>query len=677
MEELDHTKKELLKKNEEIARLELELAKKDEQLNEIVTSKSWKITKPLRAANRAFRFNRQFKRSILTLFSCVFDSTDGGFFKRSRRALNLLITKGPFAFFEKINTVVIRKHCDSNDISSYQSWLIRYNCQEIIDAEEITKNREGMINPLISIILPTYNTEEMYLRACIESVIRQSYENWELCIADDASTDGNVKNLLQEYSLRDKRIKVEYREENGHISAASNTAIDLASGEWLVLLDHDDELNKNALLFVVDSLNKNPHTEFIYTDEDKIDSDGFRCDPHFKPNWNLDLLYSQNYVSHLGVYKSEIVRKISGFRIGYEGCQDFDLLLRYSREINQENIIHIPRVLYHWRIIEGSTAYDASEKPYTTSVGINVLQNHFRELKESVKVEKGKSDNTYKVNWLISSDPLVSIIIPTYNGFEITKQAIDSILNKTSYPNYEIILVDNNSTEINALNYFDEVCKHEKVTVLRYPLPFNYSAINNFAVKEAKGDIIGLVNNDIEVINAEWLNEMVSHVLRKDIGCVGAMLYYPNETIQHAGVICGLGGVAGHSHKHFPRHHPGYFRRLELVQNYSAVTAACLLVRKSVFNEVQGLNEKDLTVAFNDVDFCLKVQSAGYRNLWTPYAELYHHESISRGAEDNPEKIARFKQEIKYMQSTWNTRDVADFAYNPNLTKNFEDFRLS
>ncbi len=531
--------------------------------------------------------------------------------------------------------------------------------------------------PLISIVVPVYNPDEQLLVDCIESVLAQSYTNWELCLADDKSPEPHVRKVLEVYADKDSRIKPIYRSKNGHISAASNSALQKTTGEWIALLDHDDELHQHALFYVVKTINEQPSVEFIYSDEDKIDQNGKRIDPHFKSSWNLDLLYSQNYVSHLGVYKADIVNKIGGFRLGYEGSQDYDLLLRYSREIDHANIVHIPKVLYHWRMVEGSTALAASEKSYTTEAGIKALEDHFEALGQAVSVEQGMHVNMYKVNWKIENEPLISLIIPTYNGHEITKQAIDSIIEKSTYRNFEILLVDNNSNDPESLAYFDSVSQHDQVTLIRYPHPFNYSAINNFAAKQAKGEIIGLINNDVEVISPEWLTEMVSHAQRQDVGCVGAMLYYPNDTIQHAGVICGLGGVAGHSHKHFPKDHPGYFFRLKLIQNLSAVTAACLLIRKSVFDEVGGLNEKELTVAFNDVDFCLKVQAAGYRNVWTPYAELYHHESISRGAEDNPEKVARFNQEIKYMLDTWKTDRKQDPYYSVNLTKNREDFTVA
>ena len=294
-----------------------------------------------------------------------------------------------------------------------------------------------------------------------------------------------------------------------------------------------------------------------------------------------------------------------------------------------------------------------------------------------MSVGRGKADNLYRVQWNLTYEPLVSLIIPTKNGYEVTKQAIDSILNKTTYAHYEILLVDNNSDDPKALAYFDELSQHEKITVLRYPHPFNYSAINNFAVQHARGEVLGLINNDVEVIDGGWLTEMVSQAMRPDIGCVGAMLYYPNDTIQHAGVVIGINGVAAHSHKHYPKSHPGYFSRLFVAQDLLAVTAACLLLRKTTFDEVGGLNERDLTVAFNDVDLCLKVHKAGYRNLWTPYAELYHHESISRGREDNPEKIARFKREVDYMLNTWHTNTLFDPYYNPNLTIERENFSIS
>ncbi len=556
----------------------------------------------------------------------------------------------------------------------YKSW-IREN-EKINQNEILEKIKEFKILPKISILVPVYNPDPELLILCIESIQKQSYKNWQLCLADDCSTDKRVKEVLNKYSTLDENIEVVFRDKNGHISAASNSALNIASGEWTALVDHDDELPINALYYVVSEINSNPKTEFIYSDEDKINEKGERYEPHFKSDFNLDLLYSQNYISHLGVYKTKILKEINGFRLGVEGSQDYDLLLRYLEKVNYKNIVHIPKVLYHWRAVTGSTALGASEKSYTTEAGIKALTDYFYNKKEPIKVEKGKVENTYKVNWPIEGNPLVSLIIPTYNGYEITKLAIESILEKTSYRNFEILLVDNNSDDEQSLKYFDSLKNHTQIKVLKYPKPFNYSAINNFAVEEAKGEILGLINNDIEVINPGWLSEMLSHAVRKDIGCVGAMLYYPNDTIQHAGVILGIGGVAGHSHKYFDKKSFGYFSRLQIEQNLSAVTAACLLVRKDIYNEVGGLNEEKLKIAFNDVDFCLKVDRAGYRNLWTPYAELYHHESISRGHEDTPEKKERFDSEIKYMMDTWKNKIENDPYYNPNLTLKKENFSI-
>jgi len=684
-ESLSLNKQEAEQVKQELEHAEHELVNLSAELQAIRESASWKITMPLRKGSRTIR---RYWHSIQVglknhspLLVHVFSPIAGGFSARLSRAIGLLIKQGPKALFNKLKAASSKGETIPLDPNYYQSWLAHHHHQEQSDAAKLLKLLPIMQQPLISIVMPTYNTDEIFLRLCIESVLNQSYQNWELCIADDASPEPQVIKVLEEYQVKDKRIKIVCRKENGHISAASNSALELVTGEWTALLDHDDELHKHALAFVVNAINENPDVELVYSDEDKMDEQGNRLSPHFKPDWNLDLLYSQNYVSHLGVYKTDIVKKIGGFRVGLEGSQDYDLLLRYSREINQANIIHIPKALYHWRMVEGSTALAADEKSYTTEAGIKALTDHFLALDKKVTVERGMADNIYKVNWPAvnteGNEPLVSLIMPTYNGYEITKLAIESILEKSTYQNFEILLVDNNSNEPISLEYFEEINKHEKVTLLRYPHPFNYSAINNFAAKHAKGEILGLVNNDIEVITPDWLSEMVSHVQREDIGCVGAMLYYPNDTIQHAGVIIGIQGVANHSHKHLGKGHPGYFRRLQVVQNFSAVTAACLLVRRVVFNEVNGLNEKDLTIAFNDIDFCLKVQAAGYRNLWTPYAELYHHESISRGAEDNPEKIARFNKESEYMSTHWKTNEILDFAYNPNLTIDHENFSLA
>lgn len=545
------------------------------------------------------------------------------------------------------------------------------------DRNDIVVHIESLaVRPLISVLMPVYNTPPNFLRAAIDSVRAQLYPNWELCIADDASPSTEVKDILEEYRQQDPRIKIEYRTTNGHISAASNSALALAEGEFVALLDHDDMLAEQALYQMVVELNRHADTDIVYSDEDKIDENGNRYEPHFKPDWSPDLLYSQNYVSHLGVYRTSLVRAVGGFREGFEGSQDYDLILRCVAAAKNPHIRHVPAILYHWRATTGSTALSRDNKGYATQSGINALEDHFR-LRglDGVSVESGRYPTTYRVRFPLPAEPpKVSLIIPTRDGCDILRACIESIQTKTTYPNYEIVVVDNQSSDERTLRYFEEA-QATGVRVLRYADKFNYPAINNFAVQQVDGAVVGLINNDIEVISPEWLTEMVSHALRPEIGAVGAKLYYGNDTIQHAGVILGVGGVAGHSHKYFPREVPGYFARLCLTQNLSAVTAACLLVRRETYLQVGGMDSANLPIAFNDVDFCLRLCEIGLKNVWTPYAELYHHESLSRGAEDSPEKIERFQKEIRYMMERWGELLRHDPYYSPMLNLEREDFR--
>jgi glycosyltransferase involved in cell wall biosynthesis len=560
--------------------------------------------------------------------------------------------------------------------NSYQTWIVRHDFNEQRDAKALQTTVDAITDPpLISVVMPVYNTPEKLLRAAIDSVLGQIYANWQLCIADDFSTMPHVRAILADYALRDSRIKVTFRQQNGHISAATNSAFELAEGDWIALLDHDDVLRPNALAEVALEIVRYPEAELIYSDEDKLDTGGNRYDPYFKPDFSRELFRSQNYLNHLTVHRAANVRAAGGWRTGFEGSQDYDISLRILERIDPRNIRHIPKVLYHWRAAEGSTAASGGEKSYAYDAGMRALKDHVARSGLAASVEAAPDTPFYRLRFAVPDPaPLVSLIIPTRDKVELLRGCIGSIMTKTTYPNYEIIVVDNGSTEPATLAYLTEIARLENVRVLSWDKPFNYSAINNFAVLQANGEIIGLVNNDIEVISPDWLREMVSWAAQEDVGCVGAKLYYANDTIQHAGVILGLGGVAGHSHKYFPRDHPGYFFRLKVTQNLSAVTAACLLVRKAVFQAVGGLNEKDLMVAFNDVDLCLRVHKAGYANVWTPYAELYHLESISRGPEDSPEKLARFESEKAYMKSRWDL--WPDPCYSPHLTRDREDFSI-
>ena len=597
----------------------------------------------------------------------------GGVRTGLKKAAGVYQREGAKGILKRVRDVLF----DKNENTNYQLWIERY---DRLTPESRLRLRNRVRNfrfrPLVSILMPTYNPKPEWLVEAIESVRNQIYPHWQLCIADDASTDPAIRPLLERYAAADPRIRVTFRAQNGHISRASNSALELAQGEWIALLDHDDVLSEQALAWVVEALRQKPRLQLIYSDEDKIDERGIRQNPYFKCDWNEDLFYSHNLITHLGVYRAKLVRKIGGFRPGLEGAQDYDLALRCVELIQPGQIHHIPRILYHWRLHSASTAQSSASKPYAMLAGQRALQEHFRRTKKNVKVEY--TGFAYRIRYALPRrPPLASLIIPTRNGLKLLKTCVESILQKTTYPRYEILVVDNGSDDPDTLRYLETLKKNKKIRVLRDEGPFNYAALNNRAIRKARGQLIGLLNNDLEVISPDWLSEMASHALRPEIGAVGAKLYYPNNRIQHAGVVIGIGGIAGHAFKHFLRNYKGQFGRPVLIQNYSAVTAACLVVRKSVFDEVGGLDEVHLKVALNDVDFCLKAREKGYRNLFTPYAELYHYESASRGYEDTPDKKLRFEKEKKIMYRRWGKGLFNDPAYSPNLTLDHENFGLA
>lgn len=530
--------------------------------------------------------------------------------------------------------------------------------------------------PLISVVMATYKPDLRFLKKAVKSVLKQRYSNWQLCIVDDGSNDPSLAKYLTSLPEKDKRIKVKINQRNQHISLASNDAVSLTDGGYLAFLDHDDELHREALHCVASKLSYEPGIKIIYTDEDKIDSKNKHFSPHYKSDWNQFLFYSQNYLSHLTVLDSNLFNTIGGFRKGFEGSQDYDLLLRCLQKIDESQIAHIPEVLYHWRAIKGSTALDEGQKGYAAEAGLKSLSEHIARVCPSANVEHGDLPTTYKVNWPSPvSPPSVAIIIPTRDKKQLLESCINSILNLTDYGNYKIYVIDNNSQDSEAIRYLTKLHnENNKINVTHDSREFNYSALNNAAVGSIKEEFVLLLNNDIEVISSNWLTEMVSCALQPNIGCVGAKLYYPDGRIQHAGVIIGLGGVAGHSHKYADRNNKGYFGRLVLRQNLSAVTAACMLVRRELYIQVGGFDEQHLKVAFNDVDFCLKLLMAGYKNVWTPFAELCHHESVSRGQDICDEKRARFQSEVFFMKNKWTEVLKMDPYYNPNLTLDSEDF---
>ena len=489
----------------------------------------------------------------------------------------------------------------------------------------------------------------------------QFYDNWELCLHDDASTKVETVQCLKNWQARgDTRIKISFGQENQHISGASNEALKMATGEFIALLDNDDELAPNALFENVKLLNSHPEADFIYSDEDKIDAQGNRTDPFFKPEWSPHLFQSIMYTCHLGVYRKKIVDEIGGFRKGYEGSQDYDLVLRFIEKTDRHNIFHIPKILYHWRTIAGSTAGSSTAKNYAYVAAKKALNDHLVRNNIAGEVLDAKFRGSYRVKKKIIGYPKVSIIIPFKDQVYVLKTCITSIIRKTSYKNYEIILVNNQSRKQETLKYLKSLQGNSVFKVISYDKPFNYSAINNYAVQQAEGEYILLLNNDTEVISAGWLEALLEQAQGQEVGAVGARLLFPNDTLQHAGVVLGIGSVASHAFRHFPGDHHGYFAYPHIIRNCCGVTAACLMMKKSLFEEIGGLDEDNLSVAYNDVDLCLRLLEKGYYNIYTPYAELYHYESLSRGYEfeedlkrKDPEKFRRVQQEVAYLKNKW------------------------
>jgi len=530
--------------------------------------------------------------------------------------------------------------------------------------------------PLISVIMPTYNTPELYLREAIDSVLAQVYDRFELCIADDASTVPHVSAILKEYAAMDDRIKLVFRPENGHIAHASNSALALASGEFVALFDHDDVLTPDALFENVRVLNAHRDADMIYSDEDKVDDRGHRSNPYFKPDWSPETFLSRNYVSHLGVYRRSLVLDVGAFRPGFEGSQDYDLVLRIVERTSR--IHHIPRVLYHWRIHAASVASGVGVKNYAYDAAMNAIAEAMHRRSEPGRVEMLKDDpGNYVVRYDLKRDWKVSIIIPTRDHAEDLERCLSSIFAKSSYRNFEVVILDNGSVESETAVCFAkwQALEPERVKIVPHDVPFNYSEINNYAVRQSSGEIVLLLNNDTEVIARDWIEAMLEQAQRPSVGCVGAKLLYEDDTIQHAGVVMRIGGVAGHSHRFYERDAPGYFHVIKTINNYSAVTAACLMVRREIWDRMGGLDEQ-LTVAFNDVDFCLRVREAGYRNVYVPHAELYHYESKSRGYDDTPLKIARSIGEQQFMQARWNVASTDDPYYSPHLSLTSEDYSI-
>ena len=543
--------------------------------------------------------------------------------------------------------------------NEYNKWL-EENKEDIV-------YEELKYRPLISLLIPVYNINRKFLSECLDSILEQSYDNFEVCLVDDCSTLEETKETLEEYKKKDKRIRVSYRKKNGHISKTTNDALKMAKGEFVGLIDDDDLLTKDALYEVVKVLNQDKKIDMIYSDEDKLDLHGNYCDPHFKPDFSPDTLLSLNYICHFTVIRKKLVDEVGGFEVGLEGSQDHDLFLKVTEKT--KNIYHIPKILYHWRMVEGSTSMSIDNKSYATDKGKIAIENALKRRKIKGHVEKDKVSTYYRVVYEYDKEPLISIIIPTRDYVDILKTCVDSIYEKTTYENFEIIIANNDSKEKETLDFFKEYKKkYKNFKVVDCIMEFNYSRINNIAVSKAKGEYIVLLNNDTEVITPEWLSIMVGYAMQKHIGAVGPKLLYPDYTVQHAGVILGLGGVASHAYIGTERNDLGMYGRLRVPYDYSANTAACLMVNKKKFLEVGGL-EEDLKVAYNDIDFNIKLLEKGYYNIFLPQVELIHYESKSRGLDTTSEKYKRFLVESKYMYDKWGDTLLNDKFYNPNFSK--------
>ncbi len=562
----------------------------------------------------------------------------------------------------------------------YRNW-VKKNFPNKHQLKEFNINEKNLAyRPLVSIILPVFNPPEKFLIEALNSILAQIYTNWELCIADDASTNETIRDIIKTYAEKDSRIKYIFRDTNEHISIASNSSIEISSGEYIALFDHDDKLSPDALYQNILILNSNTDIDFIYSDEDYIDENGKHFNPSFKTDWCPDNLLSRNYLCHFSVIKSSLIREVGGFRIGFEGSQDHDLFLRITEKTKK--IYHIPKILYHWRVHKQSTSYNDKAKPYAHENGKKAIEEALVRRNENGKViivDEPNCPKFYSVRYEIESYKKVSVIIPTKNLTTVTNTCLSSIFNLTDYPNYEVILINNNSDET---SFFEMVKKWEEKEPNRFKCiedsgSFNFSRLMNGASKISKGEFLLLLNNDTEVINKDWMTSMVQQSQRKSIGAVGVKLLFPNRTIQHAGVIIGLGGIAGHTFIGFEENANVYRDYLKITRNYSAVTAACLMVRKSVFNEVDGFDEK-FAVDFNDIDFCLKIKELGYNNIYLPHVTLIHYESISRGhPHKTKESYERHLKEISLFKKRWQKYIDHDPCYNPHLSLTHTDFRIN
>lgn len=547
----------------------------------------------------------------------------------------------------------------------YGPWYEAYVPTE----EQLEKQRKRRFDyePVISVAVPAFRTPEKFLVQMIDSLQAQTYGKWELCIANGSPDDENMKGILDQYTKKDSRIRVSSLTENKGIAGNTNSALEMATGEFVGLLDHDDLLAPNALYEIVNALNEDRELDALYTDEDKVTTElDEHFQPHLKPDFNLDLLRSNNYICHFFVVRRTVIRKAGGFRAEFDGAQDHDFIFRCVEKA--QKVGHVPEILYHWRTHKASTADNPASKMYAFAAGKRAIEAHLKRMGVEGTVSHTPDLGFFRVQYPVQGEPLVSIIIPNKDEKDTLKACIQSIREKTEYQNYEIIIIENNSTTDEIFQYYKELSKDPQIRLLRWKKEFNYSAINNYGVNHAKGQYLLFLNNDVKIITSGWIREMLGMCQRPEVGAVGVKLIYPDNTIQHAGCVMGIGGIAGHMFVNMPANRTGYLHKASILQDMSAVTAACMMMKRSAFEEAGGFTEK-LSVAFNDVDLCLKVRRNERLIVYDPYVELYHMESKTRGEEDNPEKVRRFQEEIEYMRCQWiDILKKGDPYYNKNLS---------
>ncbi len=552
----------------------------------------------------------------------------------------------------------------------YKRWIAAHEPT----AAELGAQRKRVFDrtPKFSVVVPVFNPPAEYLEAMLASVVAQTYPHWQLCLAD-ASTAPHVRPILEKFAAAEPRARVQYLESNRGIAGNSNAAVGLATGDWVCLLDHDDTLAPFALYELAEAVQHDTAADFIYTDEDKLDPTGLRVDPYFKPDWSPETLRSRNYICHLTCVRRDLLTRIGAFRMGFDGAQDYDLVLRATEQAKK--IVHLPQVLYHWRIHPQSTAGVQTSKMYAYDSGRKAVGEHLERSGIDATVHDGSVLGTYHVVYHLRTQPLVSVVIPNKDHPDVLARCVESLA-KASYANYELLIVENGSTDPRTHALYADLKAQPHVRVVEWTKAFNYAAVNNFAAAQAKGELLLFLNNDIESINPDWLEELVKNAVQPGVGAVGAKLLYADDTIQHAGIVVGMGGVAGHGHLNYPRTAPGHDQRLMFTQNVAAVTGACLLMPRAVFEQIGGFDE-GFVLAFNDVDICLKVLQAGYRVVWTPDALLYHLESKTRGYEDTPEKQERFKRECDLFHAKWGDfLKAGDPYYSPHFRLDRHDFAL-